>query len=106
MVDASSPTGKRKQFLKKMSVEYQDRGLQEVCVDNEQVAALHTENNRERRVNESHQQDIKMIRDQLARSEEVRAVQNAEILEQQKKIKAIHQNYQEQLGHMQDLSDK
>ena len=36
-----------------MSVEYEARGLQEVCVDNAQIGALHTENNRERMVNSS-----------------------------------------------------
>ena len=36
-----------------MSSEYEARGLTAVCVDNEQIAALHTENNRERNVNES-----------------------------------------------------
>ena len=40
----------RKEFLKKMSAEYEARGLSEVCVDNDQIAALHTENNRERAV--------------------------------------------------------
>ena len=43
----------RKEFLKKMSAEYEARGLSAVCVDNEQIAALHTENNRERSVIES-----------------------------------------------------
>ena len=53
--EASSPTrtNGKKQFLKKMSVEYEGRGLKEVCVDNEQIGALHTENNREREINES-----------------------------------------------------
>ena len=65
-----------------MSVEYEARGLKEVCVDNEQIGALHNENNRERQINHSHQQDIQMLRNQLARSEDVRAKQNSEILEQ------------------------
>ena len=39
--------------------------------------------------------DIEMVRAQLARSEDVRAKQEAEILEQQTKIKEIHRNYQE-----------
>ena len=39
--------------MKKMSNEYEARGLLEVNVDNVQIAALHTENNRERTVNES-----------------------------------------------------
>ena len=43
----------RKEFLKKMSAEYEARGLSEVCVDNEQIGALHTENNRERTVIQS-----------------------------------------------------
>jgi hypothetical protein len=47
----SSPT-RKKQFLKKMSIEYEARGLTEVCVDNEQIGALHSENNRERLVTE------------------------------------------------------
>ncbi len=55
-----------------MSVEYEGRGLKEVCVDNDQVAALHTENNRERLVNESKEKDIAMIRDRLARAEDIR----------------------------------
>ena len=44
-------SSKRKEFMKKMSKEYEDRGLSEVNVDNKQVAALHTENNRERTMN-------------------------------------------------------
>ena len=44
---------RKKDFLQKMSSEYEARGLTAVCVDNEQIAALHTENNRERNVNES-----------------------------------------------------
>ena len=53
--EAGSPTKitKKKDFLKKMSAEYEARGLTAVCVENEQVAALHTENNRERTMNES-----------------------------------------------------
>ena len=39
--------------MKKMSTEYEARGLSEVNVDNIQIAALHTENNRERTMNES-----------------------------------------------------
>ena len=39
-----------------------------------------------------------MLRDQLDRSEEVRAKQNAEILEQQAKINEIHHNYQAQMN--------
>ena len=74
--EASSPTGKKKQFLKKMSVEYEARGLKEVCVDNSQIGALHTENNRERMINQSHQNDVKMLRDQLARTKDVRAKQD------------------------------
>ena len=44
---------RKKDFLKKMSTEYEARGLSSVCVENEQVGALHTENNRERSMNES-----------------------------------------------------
>ena len=55
-----------------MSTEYEARGLTEVCVDNEQIAALHTENNRERDVNESLQNDVEMLRAQLLRGEEIR----------------------------------
>ena len=51
----------RKEFLKKMSTEYEARGLSEVCVDNEQIAALHTENNRERAVILSLKKDIELL---------------------------------------------
>ena len=62
--ESSSPTKSpiKKEFLKKMSTEYAARGLSEVCVENEQVAALHTENNRERSINESLQRDVEMLR--------------------------------------------
>ena len=52
----------RKEFLKKMSAEYEARGLSAVCVDNEQIAALHTENNRERSVIESLQKDVELLK--------------------------------------------
>ena len=55
---------RKKDFLKKMSKEYEARGLTKVCVDNAQVAALHTENNRERGINESLQTDIVKLREQ------------------------------------------
>ena len=48
-----SRSAQRKLLVKKMSAEYEARGLTAVCVENEQVAALHTENNRERTMNES-----------------------------------------------------
>jgi len=73
-----------------------------VCVDNEQIGALHTENNRERMVNDSKQMDIDMVRAQLSRSEDVRSKQEAEILEQQTKINEIHKNYQEQMNEKED----
>ena len=62
----------RKEFLKKMSAEYEARGLSEVNVDNLQIGALHTENNRERKMNESLQEDVAMLKAQLVRAEEVR----------------------------------
>ena len=46
-----------------MSNEYEARGLAEVCVDNAQIAALHTENNRERSIIQSLQNDIDMLRE-------------------------------------------
>ena len=45
-----------------MSAEYEARGLSEVNVDNVQIGALHTENNRERKMNESMQRDIEMLK--------------------------------------------
>ena len=41
-----------------MSAEYEARGLTSVIVENDQVAALHTENNRERTLVESLQKDV------------------------------------------------
>ena len=38
----------RKEFIMKMEAMYIDRGLPEVCVDSEQIKALHKENNSER----------------------------------------------------------
>ena len=84
---------KRREFLKKMSKEYEDRGLSIVNIDNKQVAALHTENNRERTMNKQAQNDINMLRAQLAKAEEHRLKQekslekaNAEIRKQQEHI--------------------
>ena len=58
-----SPTrSKRKELLKKMSKEYEERGLEQVIVDNAQVAAIHTENNRERTINQSLQRDIELLK--------------------------------------------
>jgi len=81
-----------------MSKEYEARGLTEVCVDNEQVAALHTENNRERTLNISRQQDIDMLREQYAKSEEIRHHQEAEILEEKEKIRAMQADFQQQIN--------
>ena len=67
--------GQKKDFLKKMSTEYESRGLALVNVDNQQIGALHTENNRERVVNETLVKDVELLRAQLARAEEVRATQ-------------------------------
>ena len=87
----TSPTTKSrgtrsKMLTKKMSVEYENRGLCEVNVDNAQVAALHTENNREREINKSLQRDVDMLRAQLAKSEEIRAKQEIAIAEAQAHI--------------------
>ena len=81
-----------------MSAEYEARGLAEVCVDNQQIGALHTENNRERQVNESRAADIQMLREQVARGEDIRKKQEAEIKEQCEKITEIHNNYQQQMN--------
>ena len=64
-----------------MSNHYEERGLKEVCVDNAQVDSIHTENNRERSINQILQKDIEMLKAQLARSEEIRENQEDEILE-------------------------
>ena len=95
--EPKSPTKKpnRKEFLKKMSKEYEDRGLTEVCVDNSQVQSLHTENNRERDINLSLQRDIEMLKAQLKRSEEIRVRQEEEILEQKTKLEQMHESHQE-----------
>ena len=76
-----------------MSTEYEARGLTEVCVENAQVAALHTENNRERNINESLQKDVEMLRHQMAKSEEIRAKQETEIAEQSAKIREMQNNF-------------
>ena len=78
-----------------MSAEYKARGLNEVNVDNAQIAALHQENNRERTLNESMQKDIEMLRAQLVRAEDIRVKQEAEILEQKDKIEEMHANHQQ-----------
>ena len=77
----------RKDFLKKMSAEYEARGLAEVNVDNLQVAALHTENNRERVVNQQLQKDLDLLRAQLARAEAIRVKQEASLVEANGEIK-------------------
>ena len=64
-----------------MSKEYEARGLSEVNVTNAQVAALHQENNRERGVNETLQRDVEMLREQLARAEQIRKKQEIIIRE-------------------------
>ena len=95
--EPKSPTKKpnRKEFLKKMSKEYEDRGLTEVCVDNGQVQSLHTENNRERDINVSLQRDIEMLKAQLTRSEQIRVRQEEEILEQKTKLEQMHESHQQ-----------
>ena len=81
-----------------MSAEYEARGLTEVCVDNEQIAGLHTENNRERTMNQSLQRDVEMLRAQLARGEQIRVKLESEILEQKGKIVDMHTNHQQQIN--------
>ena len=65
-----------------MSCEYEARGLAQVNVTNSQIGALHTENNRERAINESLQNDVKMLREQLDRAEEIRKNQEIVINQQ------------------------
>ncbi len=79
-------------LTKKMSTQYEARGLAEVNVDNVQIAGLHTENNRERTMNESLQRDVQMLREQLARAEDIRQKQEARIVEAHANIK--HQQEQ------------
>ena len=83
-----------------MSMEYENRGLKEVCVDNEQIGSLHTENNREREMNLSMQRDIAMLKEQLAKAEEVRARQEEEIKEQKDKIEDMHVQHQRHCGEL------
>ena len=64
-----------------MSAEYEGRGLSEVNIDNDQVAALHTENNRERNINESLQKDIVMLRAQLVTAEQIRVREEASLVQ-------------------------
>ena len=97
---------RRKEFLKKMSIEYEDRGLKEVCVDNEQIGSLHTENNREREINTSLQRDIEMLKAQLTKAEEVRARQEEEIKEQKDKIEDMHVQHQRHCGELQEHMKK
>ena len=84
-----SPTksAKRKQLMKKMSTEYEARGLTEVNVDNAQIAALHTENNRERTMHQSLQKDLDLLRAQLARAEEIRVQQESSLAQANAEIK-------------------
>ena len=72
-------TTPKKNFFKKMSAEYENRGLTSVCVENEQIAALHTENNRQRTLNESLQRDVEAQSKQLNRSEDLRKTLETEI---------------------------
>ena len=55
-----------------MSSEYEAGGLSGVNIENMQIASLKNEIKRERSTNESLQKDIEMLRDQLARAEEIR----------------------------------
>ena len=70
-----------------MSTEYAARGLNEVNVDNLQIAALHTENNRERKMHESIQDDLTLLRAQLVRAEEIRVQQEASLVQANAEIK-------------------
>ena len=81
-----------------MSNEYEARGLSEVCVDNEQIAALHTENNRERTVIESLQKDLELLRGQINHDAEIRVKQEAEILEQKAKLSEMHLSHQTEVN--------
>ena len=73
--------------MKKMSAEYEARGLSEVNVDNAQIAALHNENNRERTMHQKLQRDLDLLRAQLARAEEVRVQQEASLVQANAEIK-------------------
>ena len=58
--------------MKKMSSEYESRGLTEGNVEGLQAKAVQMELQRERAMNESLQRDVTMLRDQLKRAEELR----------------------------------
>ena len=58
--------------MKKMSSEYESRGLTEGNVEGLQAKAIQMELQRERAMNESLQRDVTMLRDQLKRAEELR----------------------------------
>ena len=77
-----------------MSKHYEERGLTEVCVDNGQIDSIHSENNRERFVNRGLQKDIEMLQSQLQKSEEIRADQESQILEQKNKLAEMHESHQ------------
>ena len=69
-----------------MSTEYESRGLKLVNVDNQQIGALHTENNRERVVNETLMKDVELLRVQLARAEEIRTKQHTQLVDAHKHL--------------------
>ena len=81
-----------------MSTEYEARGLTAVCVDNEQIGALHTENNRERVINENLQKDVEMLSKQFEHGENIRKKQEIEIAEQQAKILDMNSTHQFQIN--------
>ena len=62
----------RKEFIMKMESMYIDRGLPEVCVDSEQIKALHKENNAERATFKNLQSDFELLSVQFSQTEDIR----------------------------------
>ena len=55
-------TSSRKDFIMKVEAMYTDRGLPEVCVDSEQIKALHRENQNERATLKDMQKGFELLK--------------------------------------------
>ena len=73
-------------LTKKMSSEYESRGLTEGNVEQLQAKAIQMELGRERSMNESLQRDVEMLREQLRIAEELRGKQENSIEEANEKM--------------------
>ena len=82
----------------KMQAMYVDRGLPEVCVDSEQIKALHKENNSERQAYQDLQKGFNLLQQQFAQTEDLRRAQEQQITLQSQQLESMRKSREKQFA--------